>query len=103
MSRALRYLLVVFAIVAFASATTGADLVDLLTCGGEESADCGSESDCDHCPSCFAAHGHMTSLAAAGFDSETIPGSNAFAVSVRAFTPRVAVQDIFHPPIAASV
>ncbi|HJQ99333.1 MAG TPA: hypothetical protein VJ826_13555 [Candidatus Polarisedimenticolaceae bacterium] len=103
MPRALRALVVILAIAAFGCATAGADLVDLLVCGSEESGACSSEGACDHCPSCFAAHGHMTSLAASTSGLRALESSQSLVRIERAFTPRVAAQDIFHPPLAVAV
>ena len=104
----IRRLTVLVAIAAFASATSGADLVDLLTCGVEETSDCGSvpepgadsEGSCDHCPSCVAGHGHMQSLLAPVADLRpSVSGAGVIAGPPHRAA-RLAAQDIFHPPIA---
>ncbi len=105
-----RRLIVLAAIAAFGSATAGADLVDLLTCGVEETSDCGSvpepgadsEGACDHCPSCVAGHGHMQTVLEPGASVHPSLGDVGLSSGFSTHHARLAAQDIFHPPIATS-
>ena len=97
--------------VAMAASTVGADLVDLVTCGVEDAADCRSlpepdgedEGTCDHCPSCAVSHGHMQLLLSETSVSAPTTRGAGLASLGRHLRLRVSAQDIFHPPIALSV
>ena len=91
---------------AFALGTTGADFVDLLTCGHEDEG-CGSataprsddEGSCDHCPTCMVSHGHMHSLAELAAALAPDAARSVLTPVLSRLQPRIAARDIFHPPI----
>ena len=102
---------VLVAAFALGTATTGADLVELVTCGAEKSAECGpahgtggeNENGCDHCPSCMVAHGHMQSVVAGLNNQAPTPKTSGLTSVSRQLRSRLSAQDIFHPPITPSV
>ena len=101
-------ILVPVAVLAFASATVGADLIDLLACGVETTDDCGSASEPGGdaegaCPSCLMGHGHMQPLLASAPSAKPPVASSGVIGRLTAGQARLAVQDIFHPPIAPSL
>ena len=97
--------------LALGTATVGADLVELVTCGAEKSSECGptqesggeNESGCDHCPSCMVAHGHMQSVVAGLNIQAPTPRTSGLTSVSRQLRSRISAHDIFHPPITPSV
>lgn len=100
-----------FAALALGTVTVGADLVELVTCGAEKSAECGptqesggeNEGGCDHCPSCMMAHGHMLSIVAGLNHQAPASRTSGLASVSRQLRSRLSAEDIFHPPITPSV